>query len=996
VFLRRRLSVFVCTAAVIVASTLLTPLSPLVSPAGADGPAPCSAGAPPFAFRGFCATYSGHNTFYGSYGPGFPTPLGWALCAFRAGGGGSYPAPGYGYVLTGPPSGVDTSALDPLGYAFSRADAEGFWNGIPGRFTADQAAVAAKLLYDAVAWHMSVPTMDPGVSDAYVTLFGWELTAIGATGAPNITVALAGGGTTFTTTGTISISVWFPGSNRGVSAAGVILGLTNATFTATGSTTGALITDTNGAGSLGITATGTGPVTVTVEAAARVGQPGLLFYRPTQHVVDAQTIVAGFAPATAYRSATFTSLAPPPATGTISVAKSGDDTAYWPIDGAIFNVMAGSTVVDSLVIRSNGTSAPSGPLLPGTYVVKEIAAPPGYVPAPDQQVIAVTGRNTVVSFTGPAGDHVIPATLTLRKVSATSGAPLAGAVLDVRFDPSNTGAFTSDLGTCTTDATGTCVPGGNDGSSLLPGRYSVTEVAPPPGYALDPHGPVVIMLGPGQTGLVRFADPPLVPQRFTKEATGNVNPSTVLLNGAVISVRDSLDHLVATCTTGANGSCSTPSVLVDGARYCWEEIEAPPGLAAGANGCFTASTTGSAVPIVVSDPGLYVEVVARKVSTADPTLGIPGAVFDFYRMDAGSGPTHPTPAPGATVLAGATWVDRSTSGADGLAPSGLQLPGYAYCIIEHVAPPGYALNSSTVCTGVLQGVASQPPTTATLNVADVETTTSLSVTKTNTSQPGTGVPGARYDLYVRVPAPASTPATPDPAAPVVPGLRWYASGLTSATGHLTFAIPIGYQWCVKERSTPSDFILDPGLHCTGTIDAQSGDSVRTIAVGENPALLEITGFKFNASRPGEVIPGASYALFVDGPMPVGFAGPTPPAGMTIPAGMELFATSTTDASGIVRFAVPSGSRWCLQELRSPAGYELDPGLHCTGVLTAGTTATATRIALPEVGVLALTGGTMPLALGVGLLSLGVVLLIIGRRRPRSPRGRTGVDGMITR
>jgi hypothetical protein len=64
--------------------------------------------------------------------------------------------------------------------------------------------------------------------------------------------------------------------------------------------------------------------------------------------------------------------------------------------------------------------------------------------------------------------------------------------------------------------------------------------------------------------------------------------------------------------------------------------------------------------------------------------------------------------------------------------------------------------------------------------------------------------------------------------------------------------------------------------------------------------------------------------------------------------------------------------------------------------TAGTTATATRIALPEVEVLALTGGTMPLALGVGLLSLGVVLLIIGRRRPRSPRGRTGVDGMITR
>ena len=985
-----------CAISLVLASTLLTTLPHLASPAAADGPAPCSAGTPPFAYRGFCASYGGNNTFYGSYGLGFPTPLGWALCAFRAGGGGSYPAPGYGYVLTGPPPGVDTAALDPLGYAFSRADVEGFWNGSPGRFTADQAAVAAKLLYDAVAWHMSVPSMDPGVSAAYVTLFGWELTAIGATSAPNITVALAGGGSTFTSTATIDVSVWFPGSNRGVSDAGVILGLTNATFTATGSTTGALITDATGAGSIGIKASGTGPVTVTVEAAARVGQPGLLFYRPTQHVLDAQTIVAGAAPTTAYRSATFTSLAPPPATGTISVVKAGDDTAYWPISGAVFNVISGTTVMDSLVVRDDGTSAASGPLPPGPYVVREISAPPGYGLAPDQLVTVVAGANTVASFTGAAADRAIPATLTLHKVSATSGAPLGGAVLDVRFDPTNTGSFSEDLGTCTTDAAGACVPTGNDGAALLPGRYRITEITPPPGYALDPHGPVVVMLGPGQAGLVRFEDPPLVPQGFQKEATGNVNPSTVLLSGAVIDVRDTLDHLVATCTTDPHGACSTDAVLIDGNRYCWDEAQAPPGLAAGARGCFTASVASATIPIVVRDQGLYVEVDARKVSTADPTIGLPGAVFDFYRMDSGAGPTNPQPAPGAVVLSGGTWVARSVSAANGLAPSSLQLPGYAYCIIEHAAPPGFARNATPVCTQVLEGVTTQPPTTVTISVADVETTTMLFVAKTNTTQPGTGVPGARYDLYVREPAPTSAPATPDPSAPVLAGMRWYAAGLTSATGHLSFAIPLGYQWCIKERSAPADFVLDQGIHCTGTIDAQSSDSVRTIAVTETPSLLEIDGFKFNSAHPGEGIPGASYALFVDGPMPVGFVGPTPPPGMDIPSGMALFATATTDATGNVRFSVPAGSRWCLEELDAPAGYQLDRGLHCTAVLTASVPGTVTNIALPEIGALAITGGSMPTPIGLGLVGLGVVLLIVARRRRPTHRDHTGDDGMIMR
>ena len=159
-----------------------------------DGPVACAAGPPPYPLAGFCATYHGANTFFGTYGPGFPTATGWGLCAFVAGGGGSYPAPGYDYVLSGPPAGADTSQLGALGYAFSRGLVEGTFNGAPGRFTADQAAVAAKLLYDDTVWHPGPSSLDPGVQAAYTTFLGWALSAVGASGPPTLRIGLVGGG----------------------------------------------------------------------------------------------------------------------------------------------------------------------------------------------------------------------------------------------------------------------------------------------------------------------------------------------------------------------------------------------------------------------------------------------------------------------------------------------------------------------------------------------------------------------------------------------------------------------------------------------------------------------------------------------------------------------------------------------------------------------------------------------------------------------------------
>ena len=90
------------------------------APAYADGPAPCSSGGPTNPFHGYCATYGGRNTFYGSYGLGFPTPTGWGFCAENAATGGDYPSPSFGYSPSGAPPGADTANDNALGFALSR------------------------------------------------------------------------------------------------------------------------------------------------------------------------------------------------------------------------------------------------------------------------------------------------------------------------------------------------------------------------------------------------------------------------------------------------------------------------------------------------------------------------------------------------------------------------------------------------------------------------------------------------------------------------------------------------------------------------------------------------------------------------------------------------------------------------------------------------------------------------------------------------------------
>ena len=144
--------------------------------------------------------------------------------------------------------------------------------------------------------------------------------------------------------------------------------------------------------------------------------------------------------------------------GSLQVLKTGDDTTYVPVAGAVFTVAGPAPSTASVGTLTVGTDDETGVLaglVPGTYTVTETSAPPGYGVAPPFSV-AVAAGHTVTSVS--VSDTVHTGAVTVEKTDSATGDPLAGAVFDVKYDSADDGSYDVDLGTCTTDVSGTCSP----------------------------------------------------------------------------------------------------------------------------------------------------------------------------------------------------------------------------------------------------------------------------------------------------------------------------------------------------------------------------------------------------------------------------------------------------------------------------------------------------------------------------------------------------------
>ena len=481
------------------------------------------------------------------------------------------------------------------------------------------------------------------------------------------------------------------GRGKAISGAKVTLAATNTTVASR-----TVTTDGTGQARTTFTATG-GDVSVRITASVVLPSPTPVVYAPTHptYATKAQRVIfAGNTALTQTRVTTVKTVQEEPdTTATISIRKTGDATAYHPIDGAVFELRAGTPdgprVAGPVTITAG--QAAFGPVVTNDVEnlwLVEVQAPEGYATA-DPVAVPLEGAATV-----DVENAVQRATLRLVKLDAHTDEPVAGAVLRLRYDSDANGSYETDLGTYRSEAEPVEVP------ELLPGRYEVTEVTAPPGYELPDDARSEVVLEPDGVLTVTFTDSSLTSVRFAKRPVGTYDPKRYSLAEAVFVVvaapilgepplspdatrAASVEpgEEVGRCTTDAAGRCALPDdALVTGRTYCWREEVAPRGFAKANGGCFTATRLAEVTVLGVDEEGTYTTIELVKRDADDPDRTLPDATYSLY-LDGGTEP-----------------IATATTGDDGMLRFPPVLPGARYCVREVTAPSGYQLDPALHCT----------------------------------------------------------------------------------------------------------------------------------------------------------------------------------------------------------------------------------------------------------------------------------------------------------
>ncbi len=179
--------------------------------------------------------------------------------------------------------------------------------------------------------------------------------------------------------------------------------------------------------------------------------------------------------------------------GSISVTKK-DAASGAVLAGAVFDLMSGSTVIQTQTTGANGVVTFSN-IAPGTYTIRERTAPQGYTlgSVNVQNVTVTNGQTSGVTFK----NDKTTAKIKIRKTDQVTGSALAGATFTITrlsVPATDNGAGVGEVITITTNANGVAETGW-----LKWGKYKIEETAAPDGYLNSGYSTVVECYENGKT-----------------------------------------------------------------------------------------------------------------------------------------------------------------------------------------------------------------------------------------------------------------------------------------------------------------------------------------------------------------------------------------------------------------------------------------------------------------------------------------------------------------
>jgi len=412
-----------------------------------------------------------------------------------------------------------------------------------------------------------------------------------------------------------------------------------------------------------------------------------------------------------------------PQYGLITIEKQDIETVNVPqgdacLSGATYQVFDSDGDL-AATLKSDGTTVTSDPISLGTYTVKELIAPEGYLlnDEPFSLTIAYDAdkfdANDVYLH---ISDKVIKGQIEINKTAETPLAgqytrlahpPLAGAVFEVRLKSSG-----KLMDTLITDEDGCAL------SYDLPyGTYTVNETIAPEGYLpCDPF--TVTITKDGEIYSYDIQDD-VIRNTVTITKVDSETHEPIASSETVFKLKEGNGDWISVdgqsvFTTDNTGTLALPEPLKYG-QYELYETNAPTGYWIAEDPLVFSVTENDGSPIQIeyeNDP-VQKRIQITKTDSRDDSRGLSGAVFDIKD-------TY-----GKTM-------DTITTGSQGIATSGLLAMG-TYTLIETVAPSGFVLEDTPITVEVDSSKTetvfislSNNPVTVTLTKSDSETGDRLS------------------------------------------------------------------------------------------------------------------------------------------------------------------------------------------------------------------------------------------------------------------------------
>ncbi|ARJ25633.1 adhesin (plasmid) [Bacillus mycoides] len=344
------------------------------------------------------------------------------------------------------------------------------------------------------------------------------------------------------------------------------------------------------------------------------------------------------------------------ANGSIKVMKMDENKK--PLPGAVFEVLnSNQEVIGTITADKNGV-AELGNLELGTYTIKEVKAPVGYVLDSTQKSFEVkTGEVAVVEMK----NEQIKGNVQLLKVDQDSKKKLEGAVFILADAKGNS------IHEYTTDKDGLIKV-----DNLKYGEYQFIEKSSPSGYILVKE-PIPFSIKENGKTIELIAK--------NTQAKGTIEITKVdvadgnnKLPGAEFTIYDEQGTLVVQGKTNEQGIAKFEKLPAG--KYTYKETLAPAGYVINQETfSFQIKQDGEIIKHIVKDKRIEGSLEITKVDVADGNNKLPGAEFTIYDEQ------------GTLVVQGKT-------NEQGIAKFD-KLPAGKYTYKETIAPNGYLINEET-------------------------------------------------------------------------------------------------------------------------------------------------------------------------------------------------------------------------------------------------------------------------------------------------------------